>query len=664
MKKLKYLLWLFVVWLWLLINQSFWLDVELIDFWQSQYLVQFPYNMYCPWDCYDYMYYNISYNNWYNKINISPYYLPDECWDSDCTSYQFNNSITWFNYYDSSSYHYSAWSIHPFNISYSYWLDFVENNLNQIVLWSQNTFNQWQAFVCVDCFNTNISENPKFWLWSDFILTNAYKLVWSKDTSYVRLYNEFHTWFDVNSVDFNTMSWWWFPFDSWEYFTHSQTWTSYWRIANQWYVFSYIWSYRWIWYSYIYSLDLNNSWTINRSNLQFRTIYDQVVAPLKLMAANNQWILLDSDLSWFYYDWVLVLPIYSYNSWLNLWQYLIAKDPTNTQRVLYEMYSCNNNNVESVWSWLWTEFCAKLDAWYLTYDWSTSVLPFTSYTQEFSVNYSPDFYPLLTDLTQNLRLSTEDVSAWFKIWDHFYWFQSDPSVNIYDSLNSDDPLNNPILNQDLIRDKCINDPDYYSNNMSVCSEFMWWNNNVVYHTWWQYWYTLQTVCTYSWEDLICYDKLVPVNLTWNVYVDQYWDTYYISNNPELSSLSTTWSFVYVSWYIDSGWLLTWSYFSDYFSKWLFFSCPYPEVHTFWFIEKIKIWNYYPFAFVNCFVSAFRAWNTVHYFDDFWVFPSSYWYWILYWDTKYHHILFRFFDLLLSVWIFMFLSALIRLFKHH
>lgn len=665
MKKVKYLIWCLILWLWLLVNQSFWNDVsvDLVSSW-SQYLLTFPEVWWCTnsyWcsSAHSYMYYNIDYKYWYSPIILS-YWSQNYCWSSNCPVYQFNNSIFTFSWYSSSTYWYTSNERYPINFNiYNTSLDF--SWLPQFVIWNWDQLGN--VFFCYDCFNVLLEQNPKFKIWLSYITSDSYTVIWSDISSYFRFFNTTSN-FDVSSVNF--ISWSWFPLDHWQYFNPYRVFTDYWQISNRGLGFSYISSPSYFWYSTVYSLDQQDTWSVSFKEFKFRTIYDLVSIPLQLLSANNKYLLNADDLSWFSFDWVLVLPANSYLSWKNTTEYLISLDKLDFHRVLYEKYTCNTflNSVEYILSWSST--CSKVDAWYLTYNWSTDVLPFNYYDSKLSLNTVSDSWsPLLSDLTENFRLSTSTTSQWFQIWNHIYWFQSDESVSIlaqwFLSYN-----NSSLWDFNSIEYNCLNNYQFYSYNMDLCNSFTDWNNpwTIINVSWSNY--TVETVCTWdsyfsSWT--ICIQRLVPVDFSWSVYVDPLnWQTYYIAQNTDETLMTTENWVYYISWFLDEDWLLTWSYFSDYFnSDRVLFSCPFPEVSVLPAITKKKIWNFYPFMPLNCFISAYKAWSAVHYFDEFGLDYENFH--ILYWDSKYHKILYRFFDLLLSLWLFLLLSSLIRLFKH-
>ena len=646
MKKIKYLLWFLVFWFWLLFNQSFWIDLELIDNpSESQYLIEFSTRSTCSNSVcgilYAYMNYNYKYYVW-SILNTYTYWSqPSNCGTEDCSSYEFNRSMTWLDLFYSSTVHYAAWSRFPYTYTYPYW-----TNINyQTLLCQQQSLGL--VYVCPDCFNEVINW-PKFKVWTSFYWDyENVKIVNSTESNYIRLLNEFNTWFNISNINF--ISWSWFPVSSWEYFTPLQVRTNYWRIATPWYSLWRIWSPLGLWFSSVYSYDTSNTWSFSYNNLQFRTYYDLVIVPLKLMAANNQWILLDSDLSWFYFDGVLVLPDNSYHSWQSLWEYIIAKDPIDTNRILFELYSCINNNVDVVFSWWLSSSCIKLDAWYLTYNWSTDVLPFNDSNTKYSCS---DNYPLLCDLTSS-RISTTLDSNWIKIGNHIYWFQTDPSVDIKSLLESfwwesaSDQINQKLI------ERCLNDTEF-SLSQPVCNwitEQFW---NVIALWSWQY---MQYSFDNSWNLVI--EIIEQAWLfdwyTWTVRVqNENWD--WVTNCDDWWCSPSSWSW---SPYFQSG-ILTVDYYDFYSNTWLFFKCPYPyeSIFSYWNFN-LKLWKFDILLPINCMISAFKHWKSFDAFDNVWLFD----FWpLMQWTTQQHRILFRFFDFILILWYVLFFSLIYKRFK--
>lgn len=129
-----------------------------------------------------------------------------------------------------------------------------------------------------------------------------------------------------------------------------------------------------------------------------------------------------------------------------------------------------------------------------------------------------------------------------------------------------------------------------------------------------------------------------------------WDFQYIPDTWNNNSNSFTWYLVDQSFYNVNNW------------NRLFFNCPYPYswsylviaqnlIDNLWWVDILKP--------INCFISAFSYWDKTLYFGD----PESntfYWSWsLINWDSYSHKLLFSFFDLILSIWIFVLLRKLFK-----
>ena len=649
MKKIKYLIWCLVVWLWLLFNQSFWLDVEMVSLsWDYNYLVEFPYRYSCRpnsncYPKYPYLYYTFSYNEWSTNHSLSPYSISFNQLSTIEDKFTFNNTIFWYLPYESSSI-YDWYLYQPYNSILNTW-SYLEP---EFVLW--NSWLYWRAFVCFDCLNAlDDSVNPKFSLWSNIIYWWNYDLL--KWYSYLRLI--YNTWIDINSIDLSVYDTWLnkynIPSFVWhEYFNNYWTRTNYWRIADtHWYTYSRFWLY-WFWYSSISNLDNSNTWQITWWNLTFKTIYDSIIDQLESMWNDpNKWILIDSDLSWYSYDWVLVLPWNSYYSWSYEWQYLIAKDPNNLTRILYEVYSCANSNIDILFSW--ENWCYKLDAWYLTYNWSTFLMNFPNYW--ISANINDSNYPFLSDITQ---FRWQVIEKWYnliQIWSHTYWLQTDYNVSIKDSLNTF----NPESSQDYLT-KCITDSEFYQQNESFCkvissaveswipTEIPWTDDQylvVSYDENWNpiYWVTIQ-------EDLVQQKSWYEWQLdsSWNRYLSCVSE----SCNPYYNSWITVWYNSLTNW------------FSDFFEQWMFFRCPfnydYLKSLQLWSSLVAEIWNKILFP-INCMIAWYQNWSNFNILWSWWLVLES-----RLFNSDDYKGLYNFFDIVLSLWILFFIFKIYNLIK--
>ena len=115
MKKVKYLLWLSIIWLWLLINQSFWDDLLFVD-WNFITPVNSTTNQYSSY-LYEFKSIDVGSRDWnfwwlwYNLIydNINHF-----SWIPNCVWWQYNESLNFWSL-NSVDFNNSILSFSPFN---------------------------------------------------------------------------------------------------------------------------------------------------------------------------------------------------------------------------------------------------------------------------------------------------------------------------------------------------------------------------------------------------------------------------------------------------------------------------------------------------------------------------------------------------------------------
>lgn len=665
MKKVKYLLWLSIIWLWLLINQSFWDDLLFVD-WNfitpvnsttnqySSYLYEFKsidvgsrdWNFWWLW--YNLIYDNINHFSWIPNCVWWQYNESLNFWSLN--SVDFNNSILSFSPFN-------WWAVRTSNDNYKCTVNSIYPGPIKYLLWYSDT-SIWKNFIYLWTYTT--TGSVKYWIWDWFAWSEAwfYDEFSTSDSNYLRILyrssvstnnNPFN---DLNPVNLSGSE----NFNNWDFLweIYYPRWTrnNYWYVIDDWYYYT---KYKHfggfqLWYSYTFNRFEFTTW-INWDWLWFRTVSDSIEVYQSINGSlpysefssyNNPTISNNYNYS---RNWVLALKSNSYYSLWNLnWVYLLSKNPNNTKQILYEHWSCELFNIDSMIKW--TNNCVKLDWWYLTYNWNTDVLPFQTKLLTYDITSLNSDYPLLYDL-----LWDSSNSHWYtKLWNNCiyinqdercYWFSSDSSVNILEIY-----LNQSVPGWD------------YSGNYS-------WT--------WSFWYDCvdtQVCRDYTWDNWdvysICTTKCVSqgsIDSSWN-YISQDWTIYYIDSSLDIDNLFNWTDNSYISWFIDDDWMLSLSYYTWLFNSLSDFSigrCPYPPSDFLGFATKVRIWKFYPFMFLNCWASAFNQGMKVHYFDDFWLFPdlSSQ---LIQWDTHFHKTLFRFFDILLSLWVILLLSALVRLIK--
>lgn len=676
MKKVKYLLWFFVLWFWLLFSSQSFADNVTIDWVVSSYN--------CANGCATYRYifnnrkyingWNSSYNAWFlwYQMNYDWVVHEDVFWSAwqwiTCTSVSsvynrlFNSSIYEFLPY--------SWSCASFSSPYYTWSS--PNNYNyytnswsliNVALWRNTEF--WRAFVWL---STNNWNTPKYWFWNSFAWINDYLVVNSANAWYFRFFYDlvnWHnplSWFSPITLSWQYMTW----LNAWEYLYYNWTRTNYWYIVDDWSVwtkFRHFWLFD-MWYSYSYWQWLSqSSTTINRNQLRFTTVEDNIETALKLFGDVSY-----SDFNNYSYHWLLLIKwntATDLNAWN--WVYILSKDPTNVSRILYEHWSCNISNIGLIYSGGDINSpCVLLDAWYLTYSWSTSVLPFNWINDTYSITWRNISYPLIFDLAyQNTSTVWRTLfSGWklcFSSDIYCYWFQTNSSVSIKDyylngwtNTNISQSINENVLS------RCENDFQYQMANPILCNAVHQYLTTS-YAMW--SWYYYQYEVDWSWNvtiNIIDQSWLFDWTYqgTWTVWIqDQYWN--WVTNcegwrcNPNPSNFS--WSQYLISW---SGGYYLWTWYYDFTKTWLFFKCPYPYsslvTSNNW---DLRIWNFDILWPINCFISAFNHWRTFSFVSDWW-FDHP----IITWETYNHNIMFSFLDFILSLWLFTLFLKIYHLLK--
>ena len=436
MKKIKYLLWLFIVWVWLLINQSFWFWNPTIE--ETNLYVEW---VTLPWSDSNMLssVYRYSFNNrgwgYYSRTSRLSWsrlidWVNSDYWYSACSSnldwYLFNNTAFWTELYN-------GWVTNIFWNSSCNWKD-VANVTNwwyspiKIALGNWNDF--WNNFIYVNSLlNTSWVKTPHYWLWGWFLTNNDFVSLTAPNINYyLRLFFRqnwtnlsdpqntlwFITWY-LNSW---SIAWQYFTQNSAIYRTKYQTSNKYiidyWREGIKW---KHFWGY---WMGYSFALNVSSQINILQWwNWSFWNIGSRCVE-----SAMNLWItdfdtLTNSACSSL---WLLVLKWDSYvsrNS--NASVVVLWKNPNNTKQILYEQFDCAEDDLIRIMNpWTWEDnFCNSIWHWYITYNWSSDILPFSSKQDTYTIGSWNKFLDFL-----------------FTGWLYWYIWISSSQYCLYSSSNS------------------------------------------------------------------------------------------------------------------------------------------------------------------------------------------------------------------------------------
>lgn len=691
MKKIKYILWLSLVWFWLL-NSVFAADYNLYVDWNfitpvtstisqsSSYLYHFKSMDISAWTK-AWLWYELYYDNTTHFSWLPMCVFRRQSWQENFGSLNsavFNNSILSFS---------------PFNwrrqrTSDSNYVCTANSNYNwpiRYLLWYSDT-SLWKNFIYL--WNYTTTGSVKYWIWDWFAWSEAWfydEFSSTENSNYLRII--YRSSVSTNNNPYNTLN----PvnlsgsenFNNWDFLweIHYPRWTrnNYWYVIDDWYYYTkykHFWGFQ-LWYSYIFDKFQFVTW-MNWDSLWFRTVSDSIevyqylngsLPYSEFSAYNNPTSSSNYNYSW---NWILTLKSSSYYSlWNWNWVYLFSKNPNNTQQILYEHWSCELFNIDSMIKW--TNNCVKLDWWLLTYNWNTNVLPFEDKISVYDFTTLNSTYPLLYDL-----FGSSSDSHWFnRLWTNCmyinqnsrcYGFQSDSSVNITEIyLNQSNPGGQPWESYDTnaffsLYYQCMgpfyNTPDWlppefcldtswnlidienYRNCFLQPSIYSWEKYNHIFCDIWGY--QQEMVRTSSWA--------------WGYFSACYWEHCWTSFYVWPDSLS------YNSWFSLSTWLI-----EDMFTNltgWVW-KCPfsYTDFQLWknnWITRYLKTlgFEYDPFVFINCVVAGFHHWR--HTIDNT-LFGDTFEHPLLYGDTPKHRTLFVFLDFIVILWLFGLLAFIKKIF---
>lgn len=558
--KIKYLIWCFVFLLWLLVNHSFWLVVEGVT-------LPLLSTNYSNSSCYKYTFIDDWIRNWdssYGWFWYSLYYdwssQYNNIWmlnssDSTCSTIYdwliFNNSVFSYSPYNWSCYQTCyQWFCQWHFVNYTWSLSWINE---YVLLWVWSDF--WKIFIS----NSYLSLTyPKYSLWWWYFNWNTFRYLSSTNLNWspIRVfYNQnINLSSPLDSLDL--FSWTWSNITwsiAWEYFTvnnavyqskyqdTSKYIIDYWREWNKWLHFGWYG----MWYSFAVDFSQDNS-TLQWWNWSFSNVWSRCIE-----SAINLWItdfdtLTSNNCSSL---WLLVLKWDSYTSRNNNASVIVLwKNPNNTKQILYEQFDCADDDILRIMNYE-TWFCNSMSHWFITYNWSSDILPFENKMDTYtlwgwnafldllfkqwlywniSINWdsyclnssSSSFCFSLTATPRDTSLKEYYLQAWWDLagnWQTVWW--------------------------DLLNDIIINEPSsYYTYSWLLDYSMSWLVDSIVFDSWyitdylavstWNIFPTLKNirfwVCPFSddwlfptvWFEEFSFDLLSPFKCL--LYSFQYW----------------------------------------------------------------------------------------------------------------------------------------------
>lgn len=679
MKKIKYLLWLTVVWIWLLFNNYIfafwsttissvyidWIALPSISSSTNYYSYLYTFTEYAVCDR-SYCSSNLSYSTL--KDWVSTQYYP--LWQvQNCDSSTLISNTPFNN---------SAWAYEPYNWYFRdilwnwrcywyfwnmipYWWTFPV----KVSLWVWDQF--WKAFIYTnDLLNNTWVYSPHYSLWNWFFSNENY-LTYNTDSSNSNL-NYFRFFYDqllfANPLDTqnlvsssNSQNWSWLV--AWQYFnwTNVQYQTQY--NTNRLYIWDYwsqflAWAHFWG-YGMWYSSALDTAWTsfISWRDFTFQSVWSKwIESAMKLWTTSYDFLKDNKVINL----WILVLKWDSYvtrNN--NASVVLLSKNPNNVKQILYEQFDCAYDDLSYIFN---TEYCNSISHWYIKHDWSDEILPFTWFNDVYTVwNWNWFLDLLLGDWTYwYISMSNNQYCLNSSSKQYCFSLTTRPNDVSLKELYLQNSLNTPTSDNinGQLANRCLSDSNFAFLNPILCNYY----NNLFSTTtalgsWYYYQYSVDSGWNITME--IIDQAWLFDGHTWYVWLqDENWnwvtncDGGWCNPNPTNSS----WS-VYLSWDILSTW-----YYD--ISSSIFFGCPYPYDPIFtlggW---DLKLWRFDIVWPINCFISAFNHWKSFNFLDNVWLFN----FWPLFsWNTQQHRILFRFFDILLAFGMLLLVRFIYKLFK--
>lgn len=683
MKKIKYLFWFLVVWVWLLINQSFWFDFQLVNTQFNNYFTNFSESNYSR--SYSYLFRTSSSFHWdFGKIRWGYlWYLLgyDKNWvvsygADEGPNHSCHSSVLWNkSMYQLDTYNWSCPDI------WTVWTLYINQNIysnpypSSIALrfnyWIDQ--NQWRAFLSTYPNNNPSSytaPNISFWNWFFSGANFEFEDI-SNWSNWWRLFYNTTWWNKLDSIDFV------WPLSSqppllvWEFFSNQQTKTNFWYIIDtQGRKWKHFWSY-WIGYSFVYNKDSSqvSNHKISWNTLWFTTISDDIITWLSWLGVFDSFV---NDPDWnLHYDWLLILRNNQYTSNWKDWTIVISKNPSNYWELLYQEYDCNSNDIDCLFSkdtsscetynrtwnalsWF-TSLCHVLSQWFLT-SWSSSnILPFTNSSQLIDYSTSPILnYLLSSDSTLwNIYTNWNQICFGSNFNSNLCLTKTPSTISIKDiylSWGYDNPYEyiTTWQVQNWTYEACLTNTFFAAVNYEVCH---WLNpSDVVYTEGVPY---IITDVYLSWTDEILRKAVPLIQYQDWIYTDSYWISYQVCSS-EHPCLVNNWGSSYFTWGV------LWTWYFDFNNTWLFFKCPFSYTSFLHIWDRnLNIWNFDLLGPVNCLIAWFKHWKSFDFLDSVWLFDFGP---LIQWNTRNHLILFRFFDMCIILWLFLFFSLIFKRLK--
>ena len=661
MKKIKYLLWFFVVWVWLFINQSFW-QLAVVDYVST-------------WNK------NLTFYLWadFNYVSSSalqtlPY------------SYAWNWLFSSFDYLNFWNYSYYTWGIFSSLGSYGFFNLYWANKNLALVFANRNSST-----------SSSVGDFRYYRLWWQSSFTSSDLISWSSNFYLSILWNNsYDNCFSVNTP----LEWFCNPI--W-YNIHYFPDKSY-TLTDVWLLEDWIFPYSWQLLSgdksaVVYSLYNTYSFFshfsvrdrgVYRDLWYFRTVYrksdwtfDYINGAMFMRLNNN-----DPVLTWQNFQIIgITSASWTLNTWWLFFDYYFNSDSEfksflNSHILKYSLYTCPYNSrsvfdctfnkwgVLTTWSLTNSVYSGFLKAIYYLYD-TRNYIPKIIVWYNSELNYISLDWIFYDDLSDE---SSSVVTTYFYLWSNDWYNMLDWITPPEDPLPPipDDPPTPPIPDdpvytwQNIISFsslyyQCLwpsyNTPDWLPPAFCLNPDWSLININDYKDCYF--------ILSASWdimENMYCdnwgyVQEMAWVwDWSWGYYSACYWDDCWVMFSFWPSYLNSTSTFYLSTWLIDSmltnvtGWIAR---------------CPWPytdfQLWKNWgFLNYLKSlgFSYDPFIFINCVVAWFHEWrHTI----DFRMFDDTFQHPLMYWDSDKHKTLFSFLDFVVILWLFGLVSFFKKIF---
>ena len=662
MKKIKYLLWLSIVWVWLLINQSFWCDDVMIEYADSNNnIITFSvWDMSWTWAWSYFSWFVYSLPQYLLQYDPSLWYLPD-------FSFSSTPELLNFDTYSLENYPTSDYS--------KFTQQIVLSKKSITILWNWNNhfyymfkptsrFNEsWDSIfdlhwlTSVGCANHNATNKWSYFLhinWDSTCINKNVLSNWNCDFS---SYSFHHTsipysiinWYEVHDSIFE-----WVEYYKWSITYSTKNSYSFW-ISN-----CFSWQ------------DCSNSLGSDVFFLPRTVIYgsDSSVSYLDwVFFARLYENLYDNDSSdfkiiWIFWTWTndsdyqFLYNIYNcpstalspYDCSFLTWWYLLESDYSSSDfYVGRKYYDCNSWSLFCPWDYL-DSFPIGMSNPPRPYH-TNFILTYNSNSWLLLIHFPSGFTPYINSSynTYNVMLSNSpsvsDILTWIT--------PPTPPVDEIQTFNNF-PFSSyyyrclwPVYNTSnwLPPADCLN-PDWTLidvNDYKDCFyTFTWWDG-----------ITQNLYCDNDWY---IQEMTWVADWSWGYYTPCTWDNCWQMFVIWPDSLNFYPFFELSTWLIEdmftniTGWIGR---------------CPFPYTDfQLWqnnqLLKYLKSlgFEYDPFIFVNCVVAWFNHWR--HIIDDI-AFDDIFEHPLIYWDTSQHRLLFVFLDFIVILWLFSLISFIKKIF---